>query len=86
VGNTSLPKTFKLKNNLSTTLTAISYSTTGPFSVSTTTCGTTLKSNASCTISVTFSPTATGPATGTLNVSDSANNSPQTATLSGTGD
>jgi uncharacterized repeat protein (TIGR03803 family) len=86
VGNTSLAKTFKLKNNLSTTLTGISYSTTGPFSVSTTTCGTTLNSNASCTLSVTFSPTATGAATGTLNVSDSANNSPQTATLSGTGD
>lgn len=43
-------------------------------------------SKASCTISATFSPTQTGTATDTLSVSDSANNSPQTVSLSGTGD
>src|SRR5439155_691105 len=37
------------------------------------------------TISVTFRPTAGGSRTGTLTVTDSANNSPQTASLSGTG-
>ena len=75
-----------LKNNLSTTLTGLSYSTKAPFAISTSTCTTTLSSKKSCTISVTFSPTATGTKTGTLTVSDSANNSPQTASLSGTGD
>jgi hypothetical protein len=36
-------------------------------------------------ISVVFTPTATGTRTGTLSVSDSAINSPQTSTLTGTG-
>jgi hypothetical protein len=85
-GNTSAAHNFNLKNNLPTTLTGISYSTAAPFAISTTTCGTALNSKESCTISVTFSPTQTGTATGTLTVSDSANNSPQTARLSGTGD
>jgi hypothetical protein len=35
---------------------------------------------------VTFSPTTTGIATGTLSVNDSADNSPQTVSLTGTGD
>ena len=86
VGSTSAPYNFTLKNNLSTTLTGISYSTAAPFAVSTSTCSTTLDSKKSCTISVTFSPTVTGTAAGTLTVNDSANDSPQTATLSGTGD
>ncbi len=86
VGGTSAARNFTLKNNLPTTLTGISYSTAGPFAVSASTCGTALNSKESCTISVTFSPTEAGTATGTLNVSDSANNSPQTASLSGTGD
>jgi uncharacterized repeat protein (TIGR03803 family) len=86
VGDTSAAYKFTLKNNLNTTLTGISHSTTGPFSVSTTTCGTTLDSKKSCTISVAFSPTETGTATGTLTVKDSANDSPQTASLTGTGD
>jgi Abnormal spindle-like microcephaly-assoc'd, ASPM-SPD-2-Hydin len=86
VGTTSAAKKFTLMNNLATTLTGISYSTNAPFAVSTATCTTTLASKKSCTISVTFSPTATGIAAGTLTVNDSANSSPQTASLSGTGD
>jgi hypothetical protein len=86
VGDTSAAYKFTLKNNLPTTLTGISYSTAAPFTVSATTCGTTLDSNKSCTISVTFSPTSEETFTGTLTVTDSANNSPQTSTLSGTGD
>jgi hypothetical protein len=35
---------------------------------------------------VTFTPTQTGTRIGQLTVSDSANNSPQTASLRGTGD
>ncbi|HTS04929.1 MAG TPA: choice-of-anchor tandem repeat GloVer-containing protein [Candidatus Eisenbacteria bacterium] len=85
VGSTSNPKTLYLKNNLPTTLTGISYKTTGPFAVSSTTCGTTLASNTNCTFSVVFKPTVTGAANGTLAIKDSANNSPQTSTLTGTG-
>ena len=85
VGNTSAAHKFTLKNNLPTTLTGISYSAAAPFAVSTSTCTTTLDSKKSCTISVTFSPTAAGTASGTLTVADSANNSPQTVSLTGTG-
>ena len=85
VGTTSVAKKVTLRNNLPTTLTGISISTVGPFSVSGSTCTTTLASKTSCTISVTFSPTTIGPASGTLGVTDSANNSPQTVSLSGTG-
>jgi hypothetical protein len=85
VGDTSDAEKVTLTNNLRIPLTGISYSTTGPFAVSTSTCPATLNANKDCTISVTFSPTQAGPATGTLTVTDSANNSPQTVSLSGTG-
>lgn len=85
VGATSAAKKVTLENNSTTALTGISYSATSPFVVSASTCGTTLGGKKTCTISVTFSPTQTGPATGTLSVSDSANNSPQTSNLTGTG-
>src|SRR6185437_9272806 len=51
----------------------------------TNTCGATLAPGASCTISVTFAPTASGAASATLGVFDSDPSSPQTAALSGTG-
>lgn len=55
VGTKSAAKTFTLANNLSATLNDIVISTTGDFSVSSTTCGTTLAGNAKWTISVVFS-------------------------------
>ena len=45
----------------------------------------TLADGASCTIAVTFTPSLTGERAAVLNVSDGANPSPQTATLSGYG-
>jgi hypothetical protein len=60
-------------------------SITGDFAISATNCGTTLAGNASCTINVTFTPSQSGFRKGQLSVSDSANNSPQTATLAGVG-
>ena len=86
VGTTSGAKKFTLTNYQTVALTNIATSTTGDFSVSATTCGTTLASRQKCTISVTFTPTQTGTRTGQLKVSDSASNSPQTASLTGTGD
>ncbi len=85
VGTTSGAKNVTLRNNLPTTLSAINYKATSPFAVSTSTCGTTLASRASCTVSVTFTPKVTGTSTGTLTITDSANNSPQTTSLTGTG-
>ncbi len=85
VGTTSAAKAFKLSNNQNIILRNISISTTGNFSVSSTTCEPMLTSNASCTIDVVFTPTGVGTATGTLQVSDNALNSPQTSNLTGTG-
>jgi hypothetical protein len=86
VGSTSAAKTFTLTNEQSVSLTSISIGTSGAFHVSSTTCGSSLAKKAKCTISVVFKPTATGTTTGSLSVSDSANNSPQTSNLTGTGD
>ena len=86
VGTTSKAKKFSLTNSQSVALTNISISTTGDFAVSATTCGTTLAAHSKCTISVTFTPTQSGTCNGELIVDDNASNSPQTATLTGTGD
>jgi|SRR5882672_848676 len=85
VGTTSPPKTFTLTNNQNVTLTDIGISTAGDFAVSATTCTTSLAVKGTCTISVTFTPTAAGKRTGKLSVSDSAGNSPQTSNLTGSG-
>lgn len=47
--------------------------------------GTNLNPGASCEIKVSFTPTATGARTGTLNFTDNAAGSPQAVTLAGTG-
>jgi len=85
VGTTSPAKTFTLTNNQIVALTSIAISTTGDFAVSATTCTTSLAAKGKCSISVTFAPAAAGARAGQLSVSDSASNSPQTVTLSGTG-
>ncbi len=85
VGTTSSAKTFTLRNNQNVLLRNISISTTGPFSVTSTTCQTNLTSNADCTINVVFTPTGVGVETGTLQVSDNAVGSPQVSNLKGTG-
>jgi len=86
VGTTSAAKTFTLTNNQNAALSNIVISTSGDFAVSATKCSTTLAAYKSCSISVTFTPKATGTRTGQLSVSDSASNSPQKASLTGTGD
>jgi YVTN family beta-propeller protein len=88
VGTTSAAKTVTLTNNLATALAlnSITFSgaDSGDFS-QTDTCGGSVPSKSHCTISVKFSPKATGTRTGTMNVNDGANNSPQTVSLTGTG-
>jgi hypothetical protein len=88
VGTTSAPQTVMLTNSGSATLTISSISVTGTnagdFS-KTNTCGTTVAAGASCTISVTFTPTAPGMRTASVNITDNAQGSPQMIALSGTG-
>jgi uncharacterized repeat protein (TIGR03803 family) len=85
VGTTSAARIFTLINRQHVTLTSIAISTTGDFAVSTTTCSTSLAVQEECKVSVTFTPTQSGTRSGTLSLSDSAGNSPQIATLTGTG-
>jgi len=85
VGVSSPPKTFTLSNKEAAPLSNIHITTSGDFAVVATSCGGSLAAEDSCWISVTFTPTATGTRTGQLSVSDSANNSPQTSNLTGTG-
>jgi hypothetical protein len=84
VGTTSAPQTVTVTNHGTNTLTFGSVTTTGPFGV-TNTCMGGEATNAKCTISVTFSPTQSGSATGSLTLVDSGGDSPQVVTLKGTG-
>jgi FlaG/FlaF family flagellin (archaellin) len=88
VRTTSAPEEVTLTNNLSAALAIASITFTGAdpgdFSA-TNTCGRRLGAVSQCWIFVTFRPGATGTRTATLNVNDSANNSPQTVALTGTG-
>jgi len=85
VGSTSAAATFTLHNKQAVTLGSIVVSTTGDFSVQSTTCGATLPAKSSCTMNVVFAPTQTGVRNGTLQVSNNAFGSPESSNLSGTG-
>jgi hypothetical protein len=80
----STAKVVTLKNSGLGVATIKSIAVTGPF-IQTRSCGTTVKSGGSCTISVTFEPKTMGALTGSLTVTDNASNSPQKVTLEGTG-
>jgi len=89
VGSSSSAQTATLSNGTSSSITigsvSISGTNAGDFSIASQTCGTSLAASASCTASIVFKPTATGTRTATLSFADSASNSPQTVSLSGTG-
>ena len=82
-GIASSAKTVTLTNSGTIALSIQGVSTTGDFNASSQ-CGSSLAANASCTISVTFTPTAVGSRTGTLTIADNAAGSPHTVSLSGT--
>ena len=69
---------------LSITGIAIGGTSAGVFA-ETSTCGAALNAGSYCIVSVTFSPTSAASFSATLSVADSASNSPQTVSLSGTG-
>jgi 6-phosphogluconolactonase (cycloisomerase 2 family) len=91
VGDSSLPKNITLTNSGQATLTfsgaGISLMGTNPGDfMQSNNCGASVAAVASCTITVTFKPTATGTRTATLNIPDNALDSPQQLSLSGSGD
>ena len=84
VGSSTAAQSITLSNNGGAALT-ISNVTVGPDYTQTNTCGSTVAARASCTFSVSFSPTTTGTLNESLTVTDNAAGSPQTAALTGTG-
>src|SRR5207245_2429715 len=88
VGSTSAAQAVALTNTgttpVSITSIAITGANPGDFG-QTNNCGASVAAGANCTINVTFTPAATGTRSGTLTVTDNATNSPQTASLTGTG-
>jgi trimeric autotransporter adhesin len=52
----------------------------------TNTCGTSVAAGKNCTINVTFTPAANGSRTASVSIADNASNSPQTVSLTGSGD
>jgi YVTN family beta-propeller protein len=84
VGATSAPQTVTLTNSGSAPLALTGITASGDFA-QTSNCGATLAARASCTITVTFTPTAPGVRSGTLTLTDDAAGGPHTVALSGTG-
>jgi Abnormal spindle-like microcephaly-assoc'd, ASPM-SPD-2-Hydin len=88
VGTTSAAQTFTLTNSGAASLTISSIALTGTNAgdfAQTNNCPASLAASASCTVSVTFKPTATGTRTAAVTLTDNAANSPQMLALSGTG-
>jgi hypothetical protein len=84
ISTQSAPQTITLTNPGGLALTPLTISTSGDFA-ETDTCAGSVAAGAKCTLSVTFTPTASGTRSGTLTLTDNASGSPQTVTLSGTG-
>jgi hypothetical protein len=91
VGSASSPQSVTLTNN--STVTPLGFHGTG-ISISgadaadfkvTNTCGTTVAAGASCTISVTFTPTGAGARTAQINIAETADSNPLVIALTGTG-
>ncbi|WP_194895306.1 discoidin domain-containing protein [Catenulispora pinisilvae] len=84
VGSTSGAQAVTVSNPGSIAAAISSVTASGPFS-QTNNCGSSLAAGASCAVQVTFAPTASGSANGSLSVASNAPSSPLTVTLSGTG-
>ena len=87
ISTTSAAQTVSITNTGTSTLNISKIATTGDFT-ETDTCSALLYAlsvGQSCSVSVTFSPSATGTRSGSLTISDNATGSPQTVALSGVG-
>src|SRR5205823_2472535 len=82
VGTTSASQNVTLSNTGSGTLNITSLTSTGDYK-QTNTCGSSVASGASCTITVTFTPKSINLRNGTITIADNATGSPQTVALSG---
>jgi hypothetical protein len=85
VGTSGLPQTVTVTNKGSLPLTISSVVASPADFGQLSACGNSLAPNASCAVGVFFDPTTAGTRTGTLTITDSAAGSPQTITLTGSG-
>ncbi len=87
VGTKSAAQTITLTDSGDAPLTISDVTASGDFAIGTNNCGTTVAVGASCTILITFTPTAFGNRTGTFTVTDNGPTagSMQTVALSGNG-
>ncbi len=87
-GTSTLPQNVSLTNSGNAPLQIFSAVLSGfnapDFSISSDNCSGAIAANASCTISVIFSPLAAGIRTAILTITDNAANSPQSVTVNGT--
>jgi hypothetical protein len=84
-GEQTSPKTVSVTNTGTSPITILDILTSGIDFSQTSSCAQSLQSGASCAIQVTFKPAITGVRTATLQIYDSAPESPQTIILTGTG-
>src|SRR6185369_11922081 len=84
LNTTSAAQSVTVTNTGTAAASVSSVAASGDFA-QTNTCGTSIAAGASCTVSVTFRPTASGTRTGSLTVTSTATNSPTTVGLTGTG-
>jgi hypothetical protein len=88
VGTTSTAQTVTLSNTGNAALSITGLALTGTNAsdfAQTNTCGSSVAGGSNCTISVTFTPAASGSRTASVSITDNASGSPQTVSLSGTG-
>jgi hypothetical protein len=83
----SSPSIVTLTNNRDIPLAIASKAVTGDFAIvaGSDTCGGTLAVSTACTMKIAFTPTAAGPRSGSLTISDNSPNSPHVLQLTGTG-
>jgi len=84
VGTTSPPQTIEASVTVNSTVNITGISVTGDFT-QTNTCGNSLSTGSSCSIAVTFAPSAAGQRNGSLAVAFNGTDSPQTVVLEGQG-
>ncbi len=84
-GTTSASQSLTVKNTGGSTAQLTGTSVSGDFALASQTCGSTLAAGVSCSVSLTFHPTATGSRSGVLAIAANISGGQATASLSGNG-
>ena len=84
VGSESAPQSLTLTNPSRAAVTNIQVAIQAPLSLSTGSCGPSVAAGSSCVLTVTFAPQHPGVRNGSITITDSASNSPQVVSVSGT--